>query len=164
MRLKDDQTRVGGETKVHNGQMSDSLHESSRENRSNVRHDISWDVFTARPSIEQILADFSFHPGFWLLFLSREQDRSRDAHQRLLVERHVVLQSWSTGHLSLWIHPSNVHPDTWILRVLLLPTHRSHRIRHNVALLLLRPSTASDNNDGRPPKHNSHQHDYEHCQ
>jgi len=153
------------------------LHESSRENRSDVRHDVSWDMFTTRPSIEQILADSSFHPGFWL-FLSRRvskgrgrwdhgrrgQDRSRDTHQRLLVERHVVLQPWSTGHLSLWIHPSNVHPDTWILRVLLVPTHRSHRIWHNMALLLLRPSTASDDNDDRPPTHDNHQHDYKHCQ
>jgi len=94
---------------------------------------------------------------------SRRGARSISRHT-LLVEHHVVLQPWSTGHLSLRIHPSNIHPDTRNLRVLLLPSHRSHRIRHNMALLLLRPSTASDDNDDRTPKYGNQQHDHERCQ
>jgi hypothetical protein len=111
-----------------------------------------------------------FHPGFSLFCclgvqVSKGRNRGRiKAHggkidlvtqQRLLAERHVVLQPWSTGHLSLWIHSSNIHPDTRVLRVLLLPSHRSHRIRHNMALLLLRASTASDNNNDCRPEHST---------
>ena len=71
----------------------------------------------------------------------------RVTRQELPLERHVVLQPWPTGHLSLWIHSSDIHTNTWIICILLLPSDCGHWIWHNMALLLLRASTASDGNN-----------------